>query len=159
MALHRNINFALLGFHVFPNFMQFYIGLSQKANRKMLHFNLFHISSTSRFPKTWTLLLKSWQLKFIWFYIYSVLFHKIQRYTNTVLLMFKVCLSKVSILWHVDLLLGNNHEISNYAMGVTRQWPVNGNRGTLFPVQSMLKCYRQDKSVEWVSRLVSKWVS
>jgi hypothetical protein len=32
--------------------------------------------------------------------------------------MFKVCLSKVSILWHADLLLGNYHKISNYTMDV-----------------------------------------
>jgi hypothetical protein len=35
-------------------------------------------------------------------------------------------------LWHIDPLLGNDHEISNHTMTVTRQWPVNSNRGKVF---------------------------
>jgi hypothetical protein len=34
----------------------------------------------------------------------------------------------VYILWHVDLLLGNDNEIGNYTTAVTRQRPVNSNR-------------------------------
>jgi hypothetical protein len=76
-----------------------------------------------------------------------------QRYTNIVLLLFKVCLSKVSIFWHVDLLLENYHKISNYTMAVTRQWPVNSTTGMLFSVWSALRCYKRHKLVEWVSDL------
>jgi hypothetical protein len=54
-------------------------------------------------------------------------------------------------MWHGDLLLGNNHEISNYAMTVTRQWPVNSNRGMVFSVQSAQRCYKQDKLVNQLS--------
>jgi hypothetical protein len=36
------------------------------------------------------------------------------------------------ILWHVDLLLGNDSEISNYTTAVTRQRPVNSNRERCF---------------------------
>jgi hypothetical protein len=49
------------------------------------------------------------------------------------------------ILWHVDPLLGNNCEISSYTMVVTRQQPVNSNRGTMFSVLFMLRCHKQDK--------------
>jgi hypothetical protein len=35
-------------------------------------------------------------------------------------------------LWHVDPLLGNNHEISIYAMVVTKQQPINSYRNDVF---------------------------
>jgi hypothetical protein len=38
----------------------------------------------------------------------------------------------VCALWHVDLLLGNDHEISKYTTGVNRQQSINNNRGMLF---------------------------
>jgi hypothetical protein len=53
-----------------------------------------------------------------------------------------------TILWHVDLLLGNDHEISNYTTTVTRQWPVNSDRGKVFSVWSVPKCYTQKLGVE-----------
>jgi hypothetical protein len=43
-------------------------------------------------------------------------------------------------MWNADPLLGSDREISNYTMAVTRQWPINRNRGTVFSVQSMLRC-------------------
>jgi hypothetical protein len=49
------------------------------------------------------------------------------------------------ILWHVDALLGNDRKISNYITAVTRQRPVNNNRGTVFSLRSMPRCYKQDK--------------
>jgi hypothetical protein len=45
-----------------------------------------------------------------------------------------------AILRHADLLLGNNHEISNYITAVTRQQPINSNGGTVFSVRSVLRC-------------------
>jgi hypothetical protein len=41
------------------------------------------------------------------------------------------------ILLYVDLLLGNDCEISNYATAVTRQQPIN-NRGMVFSAESVL---------------------
>jgi hypothetical protein len=49
------------------------------------------------------------------------------------------------ILWHVDQLLGNDCEICNYTTAVTRQRPVNSNRGMIFSVQSVPRCYKKDK--------------
>jgi hypothetical protein len=43
------------------------------------------------------------------------------------------------------MLEGNDREISNYATAVTRERPVNSNRGTVSSVLSVLKCYKQDK--------------
>jgi hypothetical protein len=54
----------------------------------------------------------------------------------------------VTYMGHVDPLLGNDREINNYATAVTMQQPVNSNRGTMFSVRSMLRCYKQDKLVE-----------
>jgi hypothetical protein len=51
----------------------------------------------------------------------------------------------VIIEWQVVHLLGNDREISNYTTAVTRQWPVNRNRKTLFSVQSVPRCYKQEK--------------
>jgi hypothetical protein len=48
-------------------------------------------------------------------------------------------------LWHVDPLLGNDREISNYKTIVTRQGPVNGNREMVFSVRSV-PTYAQDKA-------------
>jgi hypothetical protein len=36
------------------------------------------------------------------------------------------------VLWHVDLLLGNDREINKYTTAVTRQRHVNSNRGAVF---------------------------
>jgi hypothetical protein len=36
---------------------------------------------------------------------------------------------EITSLWHVDPLLGNDHEISNYTTAVTRQWHGNSDRG------------------------------
>jgi hypothetical protein len=49
------------------------------------------------------------------------------------------------ILWHVDTLLGNDRERSNYTTAVTRQRPVNSNRGMVFSVRSVPRCCKQDK--------------
>jgi hypothetical protein len=47
------------------------------------------------------------------------------------------------ILWHVDPLLGNDSEISYYTTTVTRQRPVKSNRGNVFSVRSVPRCYEQ----------------
>jgi hypothetical protein len=52
---------------------------------------------------------------------------------------------KEGAMWHVDPLLGNDHKISNYTTAVTRQQPVNNNRGTVLSVQSVPMCYKQEK--------------
>jgi hypothetical protein len=49
-----------------------------------------------------------------------------------------------NILWHVDPLIGNKHETNNYTMAVTRQRPINSNKGMAFSVWSMPRCYKQD---------------
>jgi hypothetical protein len=38
----------------------------------------------------------------------------------------------IIVLWHVDPSLGNDREISNYTMAVTRQQSINSNRRTGF---------------------------
>jgi hypothetical protein len=43
-------------------------------------------------------------------------------------------------------------------MTVTRQWPVN-NRGTVFSVRFVARCYEQDKLVSGVSELDTCWGS
>jgi hypothetical protein len=48
------------------------------------------------------------------------------------------------ILWHVDPLLGNDNEINNYTIAVNKQQPVNSNRGKLFSVRSVPRCYKQE---------------
>jgi hypothetical protein len=45
------------------------------------------------------------------------------------------------------LLLDNDSEISNYKTAVTRQQPVNSNRGRVFSVRSVPNCYKEDQSV------------
>jgi hypothetical protein len=42
-----------------------------------------------------------------------------------------------SILWYVAPLVCNDRDISNYTTAVTRQRPVNSNRGTGFSVRSV----------------------
>jgi hypothetical protein len=62
------------------------------------------------------------------------------------------------VLWYVDPLLGNGNEMSNYTTAVTRQQPVNDDIGIMFSVQSVPKCYKQDKlgvRSELVGELVS----
>jgi hypothetical protein len=49
---------------------------------------------------------------------------------------------KEGAMWLVHLLPGNDHEISNYTTAV------NSNRGTVFSVRSVPRCYKQDKLVE-----------
>jgi hypothetical protein len=51
------------------------------------------------------------------------------------------------ILWHIDPLLGNDRKISNYTTTVTRHRTLNSNRGTVFSVRSVPRCYKQDKLV------------
>jgi hypothetical protein len=48
------------------------------------------------------------------------------------------------ILWNIDLLLGNDREISNYTTAVTRQRSLNSNRGTACSVRSVLRCHKKD---------------
>jgi hypothetical protein len=50
-----------------------------------------------------------------------------------------------NILWHADTLLRNDREINNYTTAITRQQPINSNRGAVFSVQSVPRCYTQDK--------------
>jgi hypothetical protein len=47
---------------------------------------------------------------------------------------------KEGAVWHVDLLLGNDREISSYTTAVIRWQPVNSNRGMVFSVWSMPRC-------------------
>jgi hypothetical protein len=56
------------------------------------------------------------------------------------------------LLWHVEPLLGNHREMSSCKTAVTRQRPVNSNKGTVFSVRSVPRCYKQGKSVRrwWV---------
>jgi hypothetical protein len=56
------------------------------------------------------------------------------------------------IIWHVEPLLANDREISNYTTAVTRQQPVNSNRGTVLSVRSVPGCYKKD---ELIGELVS----
>jgi hypothetical protein len=49
------------------------------------------------------------------------------------------------ILWHVDQLLGNGQEISNYTTSVTRQRLVKSNKGKVFSLRSVPRSYRKDK--------------
>jgi hypothetical protein len=44
--------------------------------------------------------------------------------------------TRVYILWHVDLLLGNDREISKYKTVVAKVWPLKSNRGTVFSAWS-----------------------
>jgi hypothetical protein len=56
-------------------------------------------------------------------------------------------------LWHVDWMLSNDCEISNYTTAVTRQQPVNSNRGKVFSARSVSRCYKQDNlgvAVSWI---------
>jgi hypothetical protein len=45
--------------------------------------------------------------------------------------------------WYVVPLLGNDREISNYLTAITRQWSIKSNRGMVFSVQSVPRCYKQ----------------
>jgi hypothetical protein len=54
-------------------------------------------------------------------------------------------MNSVIILWEVDPFLGNDRKINNYTTAVSRQRPVNSNRGTVFSVWSMPRCYKQGK--------------
>jgi hypothetical protein len=44
-------------------------------------------------------------------------------------------------------MLGNDREISDYTMAVTRQRPINRNRGTVFSMRPVARCYKQDELV------------
>jgi hypothetical protein len=48
-------------------------------------------------------------------------------------------------MWHADPLLGNDREISKCTTAVNRQRPVNSNRGAVFYMESVPRCYNQDK--------------
>jgi hypothetical protein len=50
----------------------------------------------------------------------------------------------VIILGHVDPLLGGDRETGDCTMDVARQRPARNNRGKVFYVQSVLRCYKQD---------------
>jgi hypothetical protein len=50
-----------------------------------------------------------------------------------------------NVLWHVDPFLARDHEISNDTAAVARQRPLNSNRGNVFSVRSVPRCYKQDK--------------
>jgi hypothetical protein len=70
---------------------------------------------------------------------------------------------KKETLLYVDPLLGNDPETNNYTTTVTRQRPVNSNRGTLSSMRFVSRCYRRSEVsqlswVEWVGWWVSKWV-
>jgi hypothetical protein len=49
------------------------------------------------------------------------------------------------ILWQVDPLLGNDHEIRSCTTVATRQQPVNSDGGTVFSVRSLPRSYNHDK--------------
>jgi hypothetical protein len=46
-----------------------------------------------------------------------------------------------------EQLLGGNCEIGDCTAAVARQWPTNNNRGMVFSVRSMGRCYKQDELV------------
>jgi hypothetical protein len=51
----------------------------------------------------------------------------------------------MKILQHVDPLLDNDGEISNYTTAVIRQRHVNSNREMVFSERSVQRSYKQDK--------------
>jgi hypothetical protein len=51
-----------------------------------------------------------------------------------------------NVLWHEAPLLGSDREISNYTTTVRRQRSINSNRGKVFSVRFVPRCYKQDKS-------------
>jgi hypothetical protein len=51
----------------------------------------------------------------------------------------------MKILWHVNPLVSNDREISNYTTPVNRQRYVNSNRGIVFSVRSVPRIYKQAK--------------
>jgi hypothetical protein len=55
------------------------------------------------------------------------------------------------IVWHVEPLLGNDHEKNNDTKSVTRQRPVNSRRGKVFSVRFVP---RYCKQYEWVKILL-----
>jgi hypothetical protein len=75
------------------------------------------------------------------------------------------------ILWHVDPLLGGDREIGDCAAAVARQSPANNrgmvisapfakqqlnkNRGTVFSVWSVPRCYKREKLAAAVSGVES----
>jgi hypothetical protein len=67
------------------------------------------------------------------------------------------------ILWHVDPLTGNECETKHYTTAVTgpmtQTQQLHCNRGSVFYVQSVPRCYMQDKLGAKVSELVSWLVS
>jgi hypothetical protein len=65
---------------------------------------------------------------------------------------------KVIILWRADPLLSNDRVMSNYTMAAIRQQPVNSNRGMVFSMISVPRCYKQAK-LGVRSELVGKLVS
>jgi hypothetical protein len=50
-----------------------------------------------------------------------------------------------SILYHVNLLLGNDRETNSQTAVVTRQRPLNINKEIVFSVWSALRFYKQDR--------------
>jgi hypothetical protein len=48
------------------------------------------------------------------------------------------------IFCYADSLLDNDREISNYTTTTTRQLPVNSNRGMVFSVRFVSRCYKHD---------------
>jgi hypothetical protein len=63
-------------------------------------------------------------------------------------------------LWHVDPLLGNDHEINSYTTAVTNSFAKknvcmatigNSNSEMVFSVQSLLRCYKQNN---WSNELI-----
>jgi hypothetical protein len=53
-------------------------------------------------------------------------------------------------LWHADPLVGGDREIGDCTAAVARQWSAN-NRGMLFSVRSVPRCYKQGR---WSNGLV-----
>jgi hypothetical protein len=54
------------------------------------------------------------------------------------------------LVYYVMLLFGNNLEVSDYTTAVTKQWPVNSNRGSAFSVRCVLRSYKEGKLSELV---------
>jgi hypothetical protein len=65
----------------------------------------------------------------------------------------------LDIIWrHVEQLLRNDCEISNYTTAVTRQRTVNSNRGIVFSVQSVPRCYKDKLGVAVKGRVIAQAV-
>lgn len=82
----------------FPDFMQVLYCPSQIPIRTMLNFNRSYSYWNLHFSWICIQFFKSWQWKFVQFYIYNIPFQKCRRNAGAVTLMSKICHSRVDTL-------------------------------------------------------------